>query len=285
MPHYRAEAILKRRDALYEAFVCVAGGRPVTPDVMDDLVSSAHRLLGPRVAASVIRDSLRVLSGVTATETLLRETAHRLAGNLPRLESGRPVLPWSGQAAPEWVLAAIAEVRRTRHPRTREPAIEVIWKILAGSPCPLTVRQVWSWKKVHYLAPYFGFDRVRGRRSLPRFAFVAPEQLTTLRAYALVDPQRSSPERGPVLGPIAVTASLRRFNRTQFRYRERAGPPPYVCPFGFPLDLPCHECYVGYDRCRAACHPVTYILSRCVVCAQDTLHDPRDNVCLVCRSR
>lgn len=249
---------------------------------------SVRNLGNEKIPYDKVVDSLRHLAGRVLTPELAEETAHRIAGNIPNLRRGRTVVPWHVQRFYEWVPVQIMTVRKARNSRN-ELGATLFVKILAGTPCPLTVMTWWSNRKCRSLSLEFGFSRISRRRQVlpPKYPYSDPAQLVQMRFLALVDPTRS--EKEPVLTEIEFPPALHLWNRgvLQRRFRESG---VFNCPLGLPLTFNCHQCPVGYGRentkpCAAACHRYSYEEKPCPVCSnQDALWDKEipANMCVNC---
>jgi hypothetical protein len=231
-----------------------------------------------------VAESVRYLVGARLTAAAVAELAHRLAGNRQRLRERRPVAPWAAQRWPEWVPVQILAVRRARDARDRDDGASLSFKIMAGTPCPIAVPQWWSLQRCRFLSRTFGFSRPMRRVSgmPPKYPYSVPEQLVNLRVEMLVDPEKSV--REPYLDATRIVPSLAEWNREVLRRRFRVDP-GYECPEGYPHDLPCHRCHVGYLRCPAATHRLDYERAPCPQCGRaDAWWDPesRSGVCVRC---
>lgn len=262
---YPIDKILRERDRLAELMRFEAEDRPLGAERFRRLVEMLYQELPAGVDYAALHDSLRPLAGTTPTGRVLAEYAHRLAGNVHNLQLRRVARPWSYQIEWEWVPLTVARVRRDKSPSGKFGAT-LTFKVQAGTPAGLTAERFWSNKQCAYMARHLGFSRPPSPRATlpPKFPYVGPEQFVTLRLYGLIDPRKSGAETGPVPVQYRFPPATLAFNRTQLKYRRRG--PGYECPKNLPLSLPCHRCPVGYDQCRAACHPATYEARPCPLC-------------------
>lgn len=231
-------------------------------------------------------DSLRYLAGRILTQDLAEEAAHRIAGNMPRLRRGLKVIPWNIQRFFEWVPVQIMGSRKARNSK-REMGAMLTLKILAGTPCPMTILQWWSNRRCRYLSREFGFSRRPGKRALhpPKFPYSDPAQLVQMRFLGLVDPTKS--DREPVITEIELTPSLSEWNRGVINRRFRVD---FECPLDLPVSFGCHHCTMGYGAenkpsCAAACHRFSYDERLCPVCNDaEALWDQEipANMCVNC---
>lgn len=227
-----------------------------------------------KVHYPTLEDSLRCLLDQRLTRELARETAHRIAGNVQRLRERRPVPPWVAQHDHEWVPVQVLAARPLRQERSRKMGSVLTMKILAGTPCPLTVTEWWSLRRCRLFSKDFGFSSQRNRESAAsRRPFSAPEQLVQMRMYRLVDPALS--REVPALTDVAFVDSMRDWNRAVLRRRFREG---FDCPLGMPRSFSCHRCHLGYAAenkrsCPAATHRLTYRRRVCEGCGESAYHD------------
>jgi hypothetical protein len=271
--NYPIDQILRERDRLTAILRHECEGREVKGALFQQVVAILCEELPASVHYPTLYDSLRGLLGTFPTAKSLGDLSHRLAGNLENLKARRVVTAWTLQRHWEWVPLSIVRVRRARSTVGRIGAI-VTFKVLAGTPCPLLIERFWSLRQCAYMARHMGFSRPappRARTPAP-YPYSAPEQLVTMRLYGLIDPHKSSPAVGPVFDKVRFPQSLLSFNREQLKHRNRGK--GYACPKGFPLTVLCHHCFVGYDNCRAGCHPRTYETRECPGCKKEAPFDP-----------
>lgn len=265
---YPVGQILTCRNALAEVLKGEFAGKILEGPSFQRLVDIVHEGLPGPPHYETVYESCRHLAGVPLTPQLLHDTAHRLAGNLPRLRRRRPVLPWVVQKMPEWVPVHILGCRSRLGPKN-QPGAVLDFKIMAGSPCPLRMRRWWSLSFCRYHATLFGFSRpASDRSSYPaKYPFTVAAQLVNLRLYVLIQPDRCELGR-PDFDRIKVPGSVHDWNREQLRYRFRVDP-GYVCPDGHPREFGCQRCPRGYESCRAAVHALDYVFKPCPGCDQE----------------
>jgi hypothetical protein len=255
------------------------GDRPAGRDFAW-LVADVMEVLGGRgIGRRVVEDSLAVLIDRPLTEPLVRETAWRLAGNVPRLRRGLPVYPWAGQDAPEWVplqlTAAILAVNARGRRGCDFGAIA-----LAGSYCPGKLDRWWSREQCGFLARELGFSTSPSGK----MRYQHPYQLVGLRLLGLFEPERCRDGR-PGFHRIAATSALVAHNKRVLRRRFRIDP----CPYNFIHD--CHRCAIGYKGaagCPAATHARTYVAAACPGCGQADMPFDLDlpgTLCVACATR
>tara|TARA_R110002020_G_scaffold276042_2_gene491256 strand:- start:19630 stop:20391 length:762 start_codon:yes stop_codon:yes gene_type:complete len=232
------------------------------------------------IPKEMIFQSLFELAGESPSREMLFDTFWRLSGNVPKLLSGTPSHPWNSQRGIETVPVQIMDVKLTR--RFGELVYGVLFQFLAGSPCPLKSHQHWSLKKVSFLASRkdengygFMFSRSVNSRSkrIVKYPYSDARQLVGMRCLAVVDPDRS--DDGPDFQEIKFSSSLAMYNRELLRKRARVDS-GYVCPEEFSTTQTCHTCYIGRDKCSAACHDKTYSIDFCKKCDQQAYFDPED---------
>lgn len=280
---YPLDEVFRARDDLCDVWEHSCGGRRASPALLEELAAHArHRL--PEADPAALAESVRHLAGAELTRKALRETAWRLAGNLPRLRRGRAVPPWRAQPFPEYVPAQVTAAEPARG-KSGRLTWALAFQALAGTCCPAVLTALWAPRFCAYLAPRLGFTRPRRDGHNPR-PFQSPLQLVTLRLELLVEADACRDGR-PGFRTVRVTSpALRAWNREQHRHRARAEP-GYECPFGQPRALACHLCPVGYRECRAATHRDTYEARPCGSCGDDEApFDPArdDGPCVNCRT-
>lgn len=281
---YSVDRIIENRNLLAEVLRFEYRDKVVTGAEFQRFVDICEDAILPLVRAldrSTLVDSLRHLAGTVFTEKVIVDTAHRLMGNLPLLRCRRKVVPWHHQRFFEWVPIQVLSVRRSRNEHGQVGAMLTL-KCMAGTPCPLLLLQWWSLKKCRYASREFGFSRPKGSNSRypPKFPYVVPEQLTTLRFLGLVDPAKSTSE--PMIVLVDSDASTRRWNLQQLKRRARIG---FECPQDFPRHFPCHTCPIGYVHCIAATHRYDYEERPCPACdRKDAVWDidVSSSLCIQC---
>lgn len=264
----------------------------VRPELGDKLISGAkftrlvalvREILPGEIWLQTLEDSLRHTLGDLLTQERLAALAWRMAGNIPRLRSRRPVPPWHGQTVLEWAPVQIVAARRERN-RRGLLGTAYTFRILAGTACPLVTTGWWSSKQCSYYAKAFGFSK-RGSpnaRLPPKYPYVAPEQFVGMRLNVLLDPEFSG--KLPGFNTADWPSVFDDYNREQLRLRLRVDP-GYECPNGFPLALPCHKCYIGYEHCAAATHRYDWFEQKCGECGKrDALFDKEmsTTLCIDC---
>jgi hypothetical protein len=276
---YSVSQVLKRRDRLFSQLKGFADTR-ITDDTLTDLVDGVCMGMPVTVRKHLISQSLFELIGEVPDREMLFNTFWRLSGNLPKLLSGAPSHPWNGQKGSEWVPAQVMEVKLIRH--FGALTYSILFQFLAGSACPLRSHQYWSPKKVSFLASRkddsgygFMFSRRAGSRSkrVAKYPYVDARQLVGMRCLSLLDPEKS--EDGPDFQEIRFSSSTALHNRELLKKRARLDE-GYICPEGFTPAQTCHTCYIGQDKCSAACHGKTYDIGFCDKCNQQAYFDPAD---------
>lgn len=284
---YPAGQVLRRRNRLFAELGHFAGLK-ITSEVLNDLVDSVCRVLPSTIPRTLLFQSLFELIGETPDREALFNTAWRLAGNLPLLHAGSPCHPWNSQQGEEIVPVQILEVTLLR--QYEDLTYSMVFQFLAGSACPLRSQQYWSPRKLAFLANRkddsghgFMFSRRAGSRSkrTAKYPYDDARQLIGMRCLAVIDPDRSQDE--PNFQEIKFSSSMASHNRELLKRRSRVDD-GYVCPEGFSSAQTCHTCYIGQDKCGAACHAKTYKIASCVRCGQRAYFDPvgAGNCCVNC---
>ena len=277
---YSLHRVFNRRDKLFRRVAPKFVGKRLVDDTINELVSDVGSEMPSSISTPVIFQSLFDLVGEVPTKQLLFDTLWRLAGNIPALMRSEPVHPWNVQHAAEVVPAQVVEVHTVRH---RSKVVQsVLFQFLAGSPSSLQAHQYWSSRKCAYLARRkddagngFMFSRNPGSRSRrhAKYPYTDPRQLVGMRCLTVVTPELS--EDGPNFQEIKFTSSLGSHNRELLKRRVRVDE-GYNCPQGFNRTHECHTCYLGRDKCSAACHPRTYEVDFCSSCGQQAYFDRKD---------
>jgi hypothetical protein len=291
--NYPILQILKLRDSLTEVLRGEFEGRAVIASQFDRLVQIVHEQLPGDIDYETVYESCRHLAGVHLTAPDLKQFAHRMAGNLDRLTSRRPVTPWVVQKQREWVPLQITAVKREYREKSGLGGVFTFFA-MAGSVAGMTIRKWWSFKYCRYVSTKFKFSKPVSRKAKnpAKYPFSALEQLVTLRLYGLIDPELCNVNE-PGFQQIKLHGSLNDWNRDQIRYRFRMEDEGYECPDDQPRDFLCHNCPRGYSpteegACRAATHAKSYEIRRCEHCDDDeAMFDPDwvGDVCVNCQRR
>ncbi len=277
---YSLHRVFNRRDKLFRRVAPKFLGKKLVDDTINELVSEVCEVMPSSISRPVIFQSLFGLVGESPTKQELFDTFWRLAGNVHRLMQAEPVHPWNVQHSTEMVPAQVLEVETVR--QNNKVTQSVLFQFLAGSPSSLKAHQYWSSRKCAYLARRkddsgngFMFSRNPGSRSRreAKYPYTDPRQLVGMRCLVLVTPELS--EDGPNFQEVKFTPSLSAHNRELLKRRARVDE-GYICPQGFNRTHACHVCYVGRDKCSAACHPRTYEVDNCPSCGQEAYFDRKD---------
>lgn len=282
------DLVLRLRNKLSEILQFELEGQILTGRVFFRLVDLLLENLPISVWPPALEDSVRHLAGRPCSYELMRETCHRLAGNLVRLRHRRPVVPWDCQRHSEWVPVQVMSSRysRIKTKTGSRTGHSFVFKILAGTSCPRTIVKFWSGRQCAFFAPRLGFSRPwRDKDDNPApYPYSSARELVSLRFYALIEPSLSQSEPG--FKHMGFPASVLEWNREKMQQRLRRLP-GRACPVGYPNTFPCHRCHIGFDRCKAAVHRVTYVSKTCRSCGKEAFFDPEvsDAVCINCRDR
>lgn len=193
-----------------------------------------------------------------------------LAAGTNKLRRGEVLKPWKVQFADEWVPLQVMDVVAKRAYGGKVGAL-VTCKALAGTCCDISMTRFWSASFARFIARKIGFTR---ERKLDRM-----EQLVGLRLYGLVERERS--REAPFFDAIDITSTFIAHNRLLIAQRAREG---FECPQK--RKHPCFLCPVGYDVCRLATHPRSYVKAKCSVCKEDKFTDPLSltlEICVDCQ--
>lgn len=287
--NYPLRKILSDRNDLTEQLRFDFEGREITGPHFELLLERVGEFFKGRIDPAVLQDTVRHLAGTSPSAETLKATAHRLCGNFRRLAAdGRAVPPWVVQKFREWVPVQIMNVRRQRLKSGKLGGV-FEFRVLAGTPCPLTVRKWWSLGQCRYWATkHFGFSRPPGQsvQAKPaKYPFMTFEQLVGMRLYVLMEPELCGHQE-PMFGQhVKVPPSVAAWNKELLRHRFRIDP-GYGCPQEYPTVFPCHRCMHGYlGTCPVGTHPYDYELKPCAQCGKDKApFDPArgDAMCVNC---
>lgn len=246
---------------------------------LEYLVAGCSATLGSDAWRPVLFESLRYLTGLPQlTSAEVGTVARRLAGNAGYGRApDRAILPWRGFAQDEWLALQVMRcwpVLDYRHER----AYLYRMYVLAGTAAGMLVEKTLSPAAARVVARRCGFSRPRGK-----YPYRHGADLVGLRVAGLADAAKSH-ER-VVIGEFFGPSRLVTWNREHvLRRRLRVG--GERCPERF-LHR-CSQCAIGYDRCAAGTHAMTYEIGNCSECGEaDAVFDPEDRsgVCVGCAMR
>ncbi len=283
---YPIGQILLTRNELARTLTGDFLGKTVSGESFDKFVRVVQYGLPGELDLETLADSVRNVIGQPLTEPFLKDTAWRLAGNLPRLRRRRPVPPWTTQLLREWVPIQIMDMERKRNKQEQFGGL-FTFQVLAGTPSSLKIQRWWSLRYCRYLSRLFKFSRGVSDKSatVPKFPFGVVEQLVTLRFYGLIDPALCEVGE-PMFDKVKMPAAVGAWNLEQLRHRFRIDA-KHPCPEGHPTSFPCHNCPLSFYQCRAATHSRTYVQRPCEACGeQGAYFDPLDpEACVACRRK
>lgn len=268
----------KRMDKILTKIRLHIGTEPVG-DAFDKLVTDIYSCFPvDTLRYDVVYASLMPHAGKLLDREALRMIAWRMAGNYIRLKKGQPVPPWTKQTELEWCpIAIVKSDPGWGFDGTQGYFYE--YRVMAGTPAGRKFTLFWSRKYIRYIARSMGFKRTRKGY----FKVSNGQQLTRMKLYLLFDPELSKDER-PVAFHFYVPSSMVQQNQDIIEQRFRVQP----CPLKYSLvQLACHDCPVGYDECKAGCHPKTYYRQGCPRCGEEKWFDPigRGVVCIECEEQ
>ena len=248
-PSFNVKQILRRQDVLYEKLFLDADlvGRDLTGDELSRaMVALAGQF--PGTDASVVAATLQPYAGTYLSYATCRDIAWRIAGNVSRLRDNEPVLTWTIQRDYEWVPVQIRSFESVLIKNKHKCMYTM--KVLAGSPCTMTINDTWSRKFVGYVGRRIGFTAPWNKGPLKH-----PAELVNLRLIVYLDPTLSRPGQ-PRFKQLECPSGMLKWNKQLIGKRNWwLNKQPWYCPQGF--QHRCYECHVGYLDCDASCHPTT----------------------------
>lgn len=240
------------------------------------LVDDLGLALGNKYNRDAVYETVRALVGIELTPQLCGEFAWRLAGNLPALAAGRPVLPWTGPRGNFWAPLQVMRVIHARDQRSDEFGSQVEFRVLAGDACPNVISRFLRRRYTNALARRIGFSK----RNDQHFPYHDVRQLVNLRMVAMIDAAKSQFDLK--FGEIRCPPSMFEHNREILRVRVRLQP----CPQNW--IHACHRCVVGYVNCIGGTHRLDYEKKFCSHCGMEAYFDPADinaDRCVLCMDK
>ena len=277
IPAYNLSNVERVRDRLLDRVLVNYYHNTLQGELFGRFCYALKSILPTGVTSDAVFESVRYLAGRELTPKAAMILAWRLAGNTKRLRAGQAVPPWSHQPADEWVPLLVT---RSRTARTRRGAIgtEFAFRVLAGSPCPMTIHASDTWKRsvVKMLAGKAGYSAPWGK-----FPFHRSSELVGLRIFGLVKAALSG--TAPTIFEVDCPSTMVDWNRKHVLYRRFRVNADNLCPRGW--KHPCHKCVVGYKECPAAVHRDTYEKGACNKCGSgQAIFDPESDslYCIEC---
>jgi len=269
LPTISMPRITALRDKLTAKLMQFAGHQANT-EVFQAVVDALVAVMPAGVNKTTVQNSVLSLRGVTLTDDVLFSTCWRLSSSVDRLKLGQAVPAWFAQTSNEWVLCSVVDV--FPHKKATEHGVLISFEAITGSPVGMRVTQFWSLRKTGYLAHNkmegtgysFGFAYSRNGQPDNVYEYDDARQLYGLRLFMLAVP---SHDRDLKLTQVAHTSATMSFNRDILKKRRRELG-HFKCPMKYPLNILCHQCPVGRDRCLVACHSSTYIPGNCTKCGK-----------------
>lgn len=269
-PPFSYQRVLDKRDKIFQTVLRPRIGALLTGNALVEASQAITDCLPNRVSPGAVFESVRVLAGSTLTRQVAGSLAWRLAGNLDKLGDGVPVFPWAGQIDDERVPVCIESMRPIM--RRKVAGYLVSCRALAGSPCPMLFDEFISTRSCRAISRAIGFSAPWGP-----YPYSTPLHFVRLIFFAHIEAAKS--EKRPAFSKVTASSSMIKLNRAKIEVRCRVKP----CPRGF--NHPCAFCWLGYDNCPAAVHPITYVERHCTSCKSEGWFDPGEDslICHRCR--
>lgn len=266
------QRVREKRDTIFESVLRSRVGVTLVGDAIVEVSRAITDCLPARVSHGAVFESVRVLAGTTLTRQTAGQLAWRLAGNIDKLYAGVPVFPWSGQIGDERVPVCVERMQ----PITRRKISGYLFscRALAGTPCPMLFTEFVSSRSCRAISRAIGFSAPWGP-----YPYSTPLHFVRLIFFAHIEAAKS--EKRPAFSRVSASSSMIKLNRAKIEVRCRVKP----CPRGF--NHPCAFCWLGYDNCPAAVHPLTYVERYCANCRAEGWFDPGEDslICHQCRQQ
>jgi hypothetical protein len=244
-------------------------GCSLTGKDFEDFVEDVRSTISDKIVYSALYASLRGLAGVELDKPRISELSWRIAGNLPAILAGKPVIVWNNQLQAEWcpvqvtdAVPGIVQVDQVSY-----AAVRLVCFVMAGSPAGHLFEKVWPVRHIKALRKVFGFAKYDKQKytgevpKRPEFPFRDIRQLVNLRFFGQFEP---SEQAMLLLAGVDTCSSMKAWNKSTMLLRARKG---FECPLGYSVkEVPCYRCELGYDKCQAACRPTTLEKGNCEKC-------------------
>lgn len=269
IPSFSITRILELRDRLTTRVFYPRFGQTVEGPVIDELVNALLAELPDGIKVDPLYETVRQLVPLQLTDKSTQPWAWRIAANVPQLKAGHPVRVWTRQSVDEWVPIQVIHMAptRTRHGKF---GYNVDFRILAGTPAPMSIQKFWSTRSLHALSRRVGFTWSDGPRP-----YRHPTEFTQLRMVVLLEAARS--QERPFFHKVDCSGNMLDYNKD---IQDRRHKVKYPCPWNW--RHPCHLCAVGYDQCAAGTHFHTYEMRECTQCGTTAPFEPNHEHCVNC---
>ena len=267
---FNRRRVLSLRNRIFEK-LRLYEEQPIVGDVLREFTDSALEVLPNNVTRNAVFESVRAFAGQKLRRPDLLKFAWRLAGNVPMLVDGLPVLPWAARPITEIVPVCIERVRSSRQKNVY--GYLFYCRVLAGSPAAEIIPQFFSSNSCRAIARLIGFSA----NSWGPYQYAGLGlHFANLLCFAHLDAELRRDT--PAFRKVSISSGMLTFNKELIAVRCRAKP----CPKNYLH--PCATCFVGYDECAFAVHPKTYTEGYCRACNTDSLFDPAEPsiLCVQC---
>lgn len=282
---------LELRDKLQTTVLDNYIGALMVADLFLQISLDVNYCLGKSIESEVVINSMRPSVGLELTRERAAEIAWRLAGNMHRLRSGEPVMPWREQTEKEWAPVEIVDVTREFRNfkastpeqaaladgrgmvRRRGATVSLLFQ--GGLPAGRIEKKFWSWDYCQRIRVELGFDRfnrIHNSRHFTRranYLFLDIRELFGRRFQVLLNPELCRPGE-LAFSEIDKSDAGQRWNHELHKKRMRID---FACPRGYPDDHDCFICPIGLDACSAACHQVSFTKGNCAACENEKYFD------------
>lgn len=263
---------IKRRNALFTQVFSPRIGVMVDGDQLNAMTDATLQHMPQVVTKNAVFESLRAFAGTQITQKTAGEIAWRLAGNVPRLIDGIPVLPWTRQTEDELVPVLVERVVSGK--RKDKLGYYFTLRACGGTPCPLSFTHFISRLACKMIIKAVGFSgNSWGKHP---YAGMSPH-FTGLLFFAHVEAERS--RDAPYFHKVSASSSMLKRNKELLDVRCRVKP----CPFEYRHN--CVDCHIGYLDCQYATHRNTYDVRPCPCCNKEAFFDPKTPamMCIRCQ--
>ena len=284
LPTLSLSNLLKWKDKVHNCLAPEWVGVTVKGETFDTIVSEISTLVSKcsRKVNSVIDDAAQrtylgvrktieaTIAGKLLTADMADSLALRIAANLDTLRFGDPVLNWTYQTRPEWVIGVVRDAKPYVTPKRHIAGTLFQFNVLTGTAAGEEFSQFMPETMLYLMAYRMGLRARKDRRP------VNPRELVGMY-IALYIPEGAELKTEK----YKERDALNKRNVELYNYRQKY---KESCPSK--SSWPCHFCHIGYDICYRGTHPDTYEQRTCSKGHQGWMHPKQQTgLCLHCIAR
>lgn len=248
------------------------------PYVGTDVSKEDFRTFTKKVLTALPRDlsieniqaSIAHLHGRPITQTVVNETAWRLAGNVEALRAGEVVTQDVAIRRQGWCALQVVAVKpilmnpKSKDKRKRGSLLNIF--VMSGHAAGCRIEKFFSLSHLKYLAKEVGFTP-----PFKNYPYRDEREFFGLRFGGLFLTSLVKDNK-PGFSEVCSTPTMISWNKDMFKRRKREG---FACSLEMHHEqLPCFRCFMGAESCSAAVHQKDFEKDVCPFCGLESMFDP-----------